>query len=341
LPLYEGELELQRIALSRLNDLDADAVELMGILADGSLGQAHLFENRTWRRTSDALDESLRALVDLNMAHVRAYVVDAIRHAMRALVILAIASVLSVLSVGLALGWAGRVVRRHERELEGRAEEWELFSGRVAHDLLNPLQVASMAMALAKERCHDEQVVKVSVRGSAALARLRGTVDALLGFAKSGGHPSPEDTAPARPVVEGIVDEFRPSAEERGIDLHCDLVPEVQVRCAPGVLNVLLSNLLRNAIKYMGDRTVRRVEIKVSAGASDARFEVRDTGPGIDPGMERRIFQPLVRGPVTSEGGIGLGLATVKRIAEAHGGEVGVQSAKGSGSVFWFQLPRS
>jgi signal transduction histidine kinase len=70
------------------------------------------------------------------------------------------------------------------------------------------------------------------------------------------------------------------------------------------------------------------------------RFEVHDTGPGIASTMLESVFQPHVR-LQQRQPGIGLGLATVKRIADAHGGRVGVQSRLDVGSVFWVELPRA
>jgi signal transduction histidine kinase len=69
------------------------------------------------------------------------------------------------------------------------------------------------------------------------------------------------------------------------------------------------------------------------------RFEVRDTGPGLDPGTEGQVFRPFVRRAGAEVQGIGLGLATVKRTVEAYGGDVGVRSTKGVGSTFWVELP--
>jgi signal transduction histidine kinase len=71
------------------------------------------------------------------------------------------------------------------------------------------------------------------------------------------------------------------------------------------------------------------------------RIEVTDTGPGIPKEMENEVFRPFVRGRTTSRPGVGLGLATVKRIVEAYGGRVGVLSSDGGGSRFWFTLPRA
>jgi signal transduction histidine kinase len=101
----------------------------------------------------------------------------------------------------------------------------------------------------------------------------------------------------------------------------------------------VLSNLVRNAVKYMGDRGERRVTVRVMAQDEQARVEIEDTGPGLSPGIEEHVFEPYVRAPENIQPGLGLGLSTVRRFVEAHGGRVGVHSFPGRGCVFWFELP--
>jgi signal transduction histidine kinase len=117
----------------------------------------------------------------------------------------------------------------------------------------------------------------------------------------------------------------------------CD--KECEVACAPGVLVSVVSNLVRNAIAHMGEATSRRVVLRCAPAERRVRFEVEDTGPGLPAGFADLAFQPYVRGPSSGAPGIGLGLATVKRLVEAHGGAVGVRSVTGAGALFWFELP--
>src|SRR5262249_21386033 len=112
------------------------------------------------------------------------------------------------------------------------------------------------------------------------------------------------------------------------------------VACHKGVLTSILTNLMRNAVKYMSDSAVKRVTVRVHERRSLVRIEVEDTGPGGPTRLERDIFEPYVRAEGVTQPGLGLGLATVKRFCEAHGGEVGVRSTPGSGSAFWFTLPK-
>jgi signal transduction histidine kinase len=90
----------------------------------------------------------------------------------------------------------------------------------------------------------------------------------------------------------------------------------------------------------MGEAALRSVTVTVEARKL-VRFEVEDSGPGVSLAAQALIFEPYVRLPHSREPGVGLGLATVKRLVEAHGGSVGVRSSARGGALFWFELPRA
>jgi signal transduction histidine kinase len=100
-----------------------------------------------------------------------------------------------------------------------------------------------------------------------------------------------------------------------------------------------VGNLAHNAIKYIRDGAGRRITLRVLARKNMVRVEVEDNGPGLPPELEKVVFNPFVRGQGSGASGFGLGLATVKKAAEAHGGKVGVRSVPGQGCLFWFELP--
>src|SRR5262249_25261559 len=154
--------------------------------------------------------------------------------------------------------------------------------------------------------------------------------------ARAGARPSPADQASPGAVLKGLYEEMQAAADAVGVEIRVDPVPPCKVTCAPGVLGSVLQNLLRNALKYMGDATERRVNVRVTVEAGRATFEVSDTGPGLAPELQERIFEAYVRGDRSGKPGLGLGLATVKRLVESHGGKVRVRSAPGEGSTFIF-----
>jgi signal transduction histidine kinase len=229
-----------------------------------------------------------------------------------------------------------RVQQEHHDLAQRKAEELEQFASRVAHDVLSPLSAVSMALAVVdKNPAHAGEALE---RAHASLMRVRRIVDGLLEFARAGARPELGARAEVRAVTMGIVEELRPFAAQRHATLRCEDVPECAVACSPGVLLSLLGNLLRNALKYLGSAEVREVTLHVRARRGRVLFEVEDTGPGIPESLGDRIFEPYIRGPNTSAPGIGLGLATVKRLVLAHGGTLGVRAGQGGGAIFWFEL---
>ena len=251
----------------------------------------------------------------------------------------------AVLTIGAAL-LGFRLIRHLQRAesekrtvIERKAEELEQFAGRVAHDILSPLSAVSMAVAIVEKRAPQER--EALARAASSLHRVKGIVDGLLEFARAGARPEVGARAEVKPIVSGLLDELAPFAERSGARLTAGEIPACAVECSPGVLLSLLGNLLRNAIKYLGDSTTREVTLRIKGRRGRVLFEVEDTGPGIPQHLSRRVFEAYVRGPHTGTPGIGLGLATVKRLVESHGGSVGLRPAPQGGCLFWFELAES
>lgn len=229
---------------------------------------------------------------------------------------------------------------RHEQLLEDRASELEQFAGRIAHDILSPLATVGMALGHALPTTDDSRRARLHERGTTSLKRVQRLVVGLLEFARAGARPDPGARASLAGVLGDLALELQPAASEGGAELrvHCEL--DDAVACNPGVLTSIVANLARNAIKYIGDGPARRIEIRAQRCGEALRIEVEDTGPGLPPALQDQVFEPYVR-YARGQAGIGLGLATVKRLAEGHGGRVGVQSVLGQGCTFWVELPRA
>jgi signal transduction histidine kinase len=257
----------------------------------------------------------------------------------------ALSAVLAAIAAALTIRALRQGLRLQEenRELvERKAAELEQFAGRVAHDVLSPLSAVSLALSLV-QKTSGPASHNAAARGMASLIRVRGVVDALLAFARAGARPEPGVYASVPETAAGLDEELRPPALAETVDLAIGPVPDCAVACSAGVLGILLTNLVRNSLKYMGDSAVRRVRMNVRPRRAFVLFEVEDSGPGVPPELGDRIFDPYVRGKATaaSRAGIGLGLATVKRLVVAHGGDVGVGRSELGGALFWFELPRA
>ncbi len=235
-----------------------------------------------------------------------------------------------------------RVLRHFTTLMESRVSEMEQFAGRVAHDIRSPLSAVGIALELTKHNPELGLEKGVVDRATRTVQRIGQLVDGLLVHARAGAGSPEGSEAEAAGVVEGGAEEMRPLADESGIELTLDRpLSSARIACSPGVLISIVSNLVGNAIKHMGSSPLRQVTIGTRDRNGLVRFEVRDTGPGIPPALGARIFDPYVRAAASATPGLGLGLATVRRLVETHGGSVGVVPSTELGSTFWFELPKA
>jgi signal transduction histidine kinase len=243
----------------------------------------------------------------------------------------------SLLAVALVIPILG-LLRRRRGGMEQRLDELEVFAARVAHDVRSPLLPALLALQRMSARIPPDDPLRGLVdRGARSLRTIERIVSGLLAFASAGAQPKPGECASIRETLEAVLAEHADAAAQRGVQLDFVCDGDASAACAPGVLASILGNLVENAIRHMGGSKERNVRVRARARARQARIEVSDTGPGLPPGAERRIFEPHAR--MNGAGGIGLGLATVKRLATAHGGACGVKCGATHGSTFWVELP--
>lgn len=245
-------------------------------------------------------------------------------------------------------GGAVAVGRDVSRERRARAEESEaargksIFFASVTHELRTPLSGALGAAALLEETGlrPDQSAYLEAMRSSAAHAL--NLIDDILDITRleAGRLELREESMSPRALIEDVAEILAPRAAEKGLNLaHAAdaSVPE-RVRADPARLRQVLFNLAGNAVKF-----TEQGGVLISADLADdrLRLSVRDTGPGVSETDQARLFEYFERGAAerTAAPGAGLGLAMVRRLAEAMGGAVGVRSEPGRGALFWFEAP--
>ena len=120
--------------------------------------------------------------------------------------------------------------------------------------------------------------------------------------------------------------------------MNTETYDQVTLPADPALIQELFQNLVENSIKYHGAEPPR-IHVSAVQSAGMSQFFVKDNGIGIKPADFERIFQPFRQSRAESRGGIGLGLATCKRIVERHGGHIEVSSTDGKGATFSFTIP--
>lgn len=268
---------------------------------------------------------------------------------------LAIGFVLGVALAGascwaIARGAIGRTraAERRARAAERLAEIGSMTGG-LAHEIRNPLSTIALNAGLLSEGIQeldipDDERGRISRRIGALqreTERLRGILEDFLQFAgELHVEPIPGDV---NELLEELVDFFQPQADRDGVRVRTQLAegPLIAPIDAPHLKQALL-NLMLNAVQAMRDQDSPRELILRTERASDedrspvAIVHVIDTGPGIEGETLARIYEPYF---TTKAGGTGLGLATTRRIIEAHGGHLDVDSELGKGTGFGVVLP--
>ncbi len=335
----------------RLSQLASATEQTLKASLDGHSAQAMLALNQVFEPALERTDAAIEALLRLNEAEAQTNAHQILQIRRRATITatllgcasLAIALIATLLVLRV-LRQRARITQQYLRLLTERGTELEAFAGRVAHDLRDPLSaIALQVTAVSRQSESGSQWASYLGGIGRQIERMNQVIEALLEFARAGAAPNPEARADLSEVLQGVLASLRPQLEPIAAELSVSTVPPLQVACTPGALSSVLSNLLGNAAKFVveGSELPRRIRVRVNEQDGSAHVEIEDNGPGIPVEVEHRIFEPFQRSPATRQPGIGLGLATVKKIIEAYHGRVGVSSNPPKGTVFWFELPKA
>jgi len=213
--------------------------------------------------------------------------------------------------------------RRMEAELRSYADV-------VAHDLSEPIAGIAMLVGLLERRAAEPPPPGVLDQLRVSTERARDLIDGVLVYARA-GELRTERVALGDLVAE-VADDMR--AAFQGATLEIGELPEIEGD--PRQLRRVLQNLLGNAAKYRGAAPLR-IEVSALRDSAEWVVTVRDNGLGVDPDQATRIFGMFSRANQEVDG-VGIGLAVCRRIVEAHGGRIWVESAS-AGSAFRFTLP--
>ena len=234
-------------------------------------------------------------------------------------------------------------VAERTRELVSANRELEAFSYSVSHDLRGPLDAINgfsyvLLNQYGAELDGQRRELVENIRASAR--RMTALIDDLLNLSRVTSSAMRLEKIDLSEAARSIIDELRQSAPQRAVEF---IAPEkTEVVGDPRLLRVLMDNLLRNAWKYTSQHASARVEFGTVPENRRTVYFVRDDGNGFDPRAADRLFQPFQRLHSAAEfPGNGVGLATVRRIVQRHGGEVWAHGAIEQGATFYFTINSS
>ena len=242
-------------------------------------------------------------------------------------------------------------IRTFNEELEGRVqertaeltaanEELEAFSASVSHDLRGPLHLIDGYSEMLEEtfgQVMNPDGKKYLQRIHASVQEMAGIIEGLLNLSRLGRRQLKKQPTNLNEIIGPILEDCNPAIQARKIEWKIGNLP--QVECDEGLIKQVFANLISNAVKYTRQREMAVIEIGHTTIDKESVIFVRDNGAGFEMKYADKLFTAFQRLHRQEEfEGTGLGLATVRRIIQRHGGRIWAQAELDKGSTFYFTL---
>lgn len=238
---------------------------------------------------------------------------------------------------------AEREIRNYRDNLEKlvteRTEALESFSYSVSHDLRSPLRSIngfSQLLLDDQDECLNEEGREHLRRIMAASRRMGQLIDDLLHLSRLSRHDMKIEEVDLSQLAMEVVESLKQEAPERTVDVI--VRPAMSVTGDPGLLRIMLENLLGNAWKYTSKRDDARIEFGRNVVDGQADYYVSDNGVGFDMQYADKLFGAFQRLHGDEFEGTGIGLVIVQRIVRRHGGSIRAEGVPGKGATFYFTL---
>lgn len=233
-----------------------------------------------------------------------------------------------------------RQLREANESLARANRELEAFTASVSHDLRSPLTtIAGQAglLELSLAGATDDQKRRLQrIQGS--VRQMSELIDALLMLSRISRHTLHRELVDVSALTHEVAADLRQQHPKHDVEVMVQ--PGMIVHGDRRLLSDMLVNLLGNAWKFTSKTPHPRVDVGQISSGSMATLYIRDNGAGFDMAYEQKLFKPFQRlhGPAEFDGS-GVGLATVARIIERHGGRIWAEAKPNNGAVFYFTLP--
>jgi len=234
-----------------------------------------------------------------------------------------------------------RQLREANESLARANRELEAFTASVSHDLRSPLttiagQAGLLELALGENATEDQKRRLQRIQGS--VKQMSELIESLLALSRISRHTLHREIVDVSSLAEEIVADLRQHDPARGVEVT--IQPGMRAHGDRRLLGNLLTNLIGNAWKFTSKLPQAHIDLGQTHAGSMATLYIRDNGVGFDMAYEQKLFKPFQRlhGPAEFPGS-GVGLATVARIVDRHGGRIWAESRPNHGAVFYFTLP--
>ena len=223
---------------------------------------------------------------------------------------------------------------QHHLEHSRRLADMGRLAASLAHQIRTPLASALLYVSqLNGMSGNNAMQQRFSGKALQSLKGLEKLIADMLLFANGGG--GEQELIDAAQLLSRALEPLQNTLTTNGIELQRDIAPgEYLLLCNPTMVVSALQNLLNNAIQAMPEGG--RLDLSLHSHNNTLELGVRDSGPGIEPSLQPRLFEPFV---TSRETGTGLGLAVVQAVARAMGGDAYCESKPGEGSYFSLRLP--
>lgn len=234
-----------------------------------------------------------------------------------------------------------RRVEERTTELRAANQELENFTGAVSHDLRAPLRAINGFSRILLERYGSqfaEEAARYLDEIINASRKMGDLIDGLLTLSRSMRGELHREPVDASSLAKGTIAQL--AAAEPNCQVDWEIDPSLTVYGDPRLMEAVMQNLLSNAWKYSSKAARPRITVKACEDNGQRWICVSDNGAGFDPAYADKLFQPFERLHSQKEfPGIGIGLATVHRIIQRHGGQICAKASPGAGATFCFTLP--
>jgi light-regulated signal transduction histidine kinase (bacteriophytochrome) len=232
-------------------------------------------------------------------------------------------------------------LREANESLARANRELEAFTASVSHDLRSPLttiagQAGLLELSMGAHVTEDQRRRLLRIENS--VKQMSELIDALLVLSRISRHTLHREIVDVSALAEHVVADLRQKDPLRNV--RVSIQPDMAVHGDRRLLNDMLTNLIANAWKFTSKTVEAHIEIGQKDSGSMATLYIRDNGAGFNMAYEQKLFKPFQRLHGTEEfEGTGIGLATVARIIERHGGRIWAESKVQQGAIFYFTLP--